>query len=123
MNRIKFRAWDKRESRMVENVGISETQFVKGEQLHVSAKDPNFILMQASGFADVHGVEVYEGDIIEMRHQHLRTPIRNVVEYLEGILCVGHTDDPLHYWINTLGAEVRVIGNKYKPLDTKEKQV
>ncbi|QBX24865.1 phage uncharacterized protein TIGR01671 [Streptococcus equinus] len=62
----KFRAWLKPEQRMI---GVYEMTFIDNEVLIISDDmdfytDDEFKLMQFTGLHDVHGKEVFEGDLI-----------------------------------------------------------
>lgn len=69
MREIKFRAWDKKQKKML-----------KWEQIQKSfnnywwshKNNGNYILMQYTGINDVDGKEVYEGDIVKINAIVLR---------------------------------------------------
>lgn len=66
MREIKFRAWDKKHNQMVLWEDIKRTNtlgaFVNNNNRDIS----DGILMQYTGLKDIDGIEIYEGDIVQI---------------------------------------------------------
>lgn len=61
-SRFKFRAWDKVEKIMIENI-----TFPRDDNVFLLHTD-NHIVMQSTGLQDKNGVDVYEGDILKLKN-------------------------------------------------------
>lgn len=71
---IKFRAWDKLASKMINPSQLNFHEYISVED---HFEDEDLVYMQFTGLVDKNGVEIYEGDII---NDHIGL---GVIEYAE----------------------------------------
>jgi uncharacterized phage protein (TIGR01671 family) len=121
----KFRAWLKPEQQMVD---VYEMTFINDGITILSYDmdfytDDEFKLMQFTGLKDVHGKEIYEGDIINYKYGR-HTSTQFVVKYdeFQATFVVVDNHNDLVYTFRELADYIQlnsleVIGNIYENPD------
>lgn len=124
---LKFRAWDKYEKTMLDVHGINFDEYgVWTRELIDDEDDGGFILtedvklLQYTGLKDVHGVEIFEGDIVKVNVLEGIGPNASIV-FKYGMFGVendmhGYGYDKGLYSLNRIinRHEVEVIGNIFE---------
>ncbi|AEE26325.1 YopX family protein [Francisella hispaniensis] len=120
MREIKFRAWDKKNKKMLKFNEIYPSMYTYDDSLEAmfsNAKDDGLEFMQYTGFEDENGVEIYTGDIVE--YANTVDSYVGVVEYVNrytAFRCVF----PDGRWTDLYEC-IKVIGNKFENLEILEK--
>lgn len=119
---IKFRVWDKTSDEWI----TGPCEYVQLEKIFSPNKgkwyENDWVFQQFTGFFDIAGVEVYEGDIVEF---HSGYPNQNdnsfyksksAVEFKNGAFwprpILDHNDDDT--WYNYELKDLKVIGNIFE---------
>jgi uncharacterized phage protein (TIGR01671 family) len=118
---LKFRAWDKYTSKMLEQQKgiIGSNSFISFLDFYYdNSEDRNFesvindlIIMQFTGLNDKNGKEIYEGDLI-------KTPDNRILPVIFKEGCFGFENNlenkQFTYFTKALTTAIEVVGNIYK---------
>ena len=112
---IKFRAWDKETKSMIKEVweiGL-KSNYNQSWLIGDDKRTDNFELMQYTGLKDKNGKEIYEGDIVKSRDNHLF-----IINYEYGSFGAGWIKDDLVWYSSATKSFDKkifeVIGNIYE---------
>lgn len=118
MRKIKFRAWDK------ENEKMMKVSSLHLENKEISVKENGTFhlfrmqdLMQYTGLRDKNGKEIYEGDIVLVKLGGVSTWYKTVVKFKEGAFIASLIDGEDYIYIFNRGFDnndFEVIGNIYE---------
>lgn len=117
MREIKFRAWDINQKKMFEDfLEITKESLY----VHADLQNSNDLeIMQYTGMK-AKGVEIYEGDIVELGHVNLRAKIiyehcgfvmEHFKESHRKMYCANNLSEPI---FQNCEISLRVIGNIYE---------
>jgi uncharacterized phage protein (TIGR01671 family) len=118
---IKFRVWSKTRQEMIypmfgwfKKVYIGDNGFLQDIQLGtaIELNGTKLELLQYTGLKDKNGMEIYEGDIVNVNH-YGGTPRFEKVEYytVAGFASVHPFTDSGHHWSSH---NCEIVGNIYE---------
>ncbi|WP_323704203.1 YopX family protein [Staphylococcus haemolyticus] len=122
----KFRVWDKEEKTMIDWIDLDmskdggEDDFIVFEPTGpVKSAITNPILMQSTGLKDKNGVEIYEGDIVELKYPYdKRIKTKGSIVWDENKACFGismeETTEQYELYRITAENYLTVIGNLHQ---------
>ena len=121
----KFRAWDKEENKMINWGDLGFFKNKNDEDLRVldltyfPPKFKNVKLMQLTNLKDVKGVEIYEGDIVELKYPYdKRIKTKGIIVWNDNKACFGISmkETTERYELYKITAEnyLTVIGNVHQ---------
>ncbi|MFA5166572.1 MAG: YopX family protein [Candidatus Paceibacterota bacterium] len=125
MREIKFRAYDRKEKKMIPSVGfydsdcgrilVEESYMLGGGETYnfydfdVNTQQNRFELMQYTGLKDSTGKEIYEGDIVEYESEDDGYTSKGMVAFNEGCFDVNNSIE-----LYLAYRQCSVIGNIYE---------
>lgn len=112
---IKFRAWDKGEEMMLDDVSlVNDTWDMLNEFLKYTTDE--IVFMQFTGLHDKNGVEIYEGDVLDIENEGYPF-VKNwkgIVKFIDGSYLIENFEGTDGEYLFDETREVKVIGNIYE---------
>ena len=113
MKENKYRFWNEKTKEMIYDLSLKTD---KGQEIKV-CNYPDYISMQYVGIEDKNGVDIYEGDIIQIfDHEYLESV---AVEFKDGCFVDSYYGWCLSGWSSIF---LEVIGNVYNNPELLENQ-
>ena len=128
MREYKFRVWDTENKEMlkVQELDFEDTFYggrlsIRTDQYNDYFDIEDMILMQYTGLKDKKQKEIYEGDIIKIKHEFDNTEYICEIIYVDGAFrtkkfIFGSYYDCLYYWYAN-DCEIEIIGNVWEDSD------
>ena len=114
MREIKFKAFHKADKKMYDVIGFSLGKwFLRGKSYPMPRSAIE--LLQYTGMKDKNGVEVYEGDVVEMNSIGPGgVDLKGVVEMVEGSFYIRSHENQLSTHLFNELSVIEIIGNVYE---------
>lgn len=117
MREIKFRAWDDKKKVMLDSFYMFDDIFTSSGKLWYGIRDNLSSLIQYTGLKDKNGVEIYEGDICQDKHDNIY-----LIDFRKGGFEAVHSPDCRAEaegeckWddLGSIYDELEIIGNIYE---------
>lgn len=116
--KIKYRFWDEVNRSYIKVVGLrlneGEVRLLlvdkDGFEYYTLAKN-GYVIERSTGFEDVNGIEIYEGDILTLSlpHEEIEPGDCEAVHFEDGCLCLGK--DSRRTPVGSYLTNWRVVGN------------
>ena len=120
MREIKFRAWDMANKKMIYDYCFLEKGNIFNCYATISNKPVIESVMQYTGFKDVKGEEIYEGDVVCIYYDNNKNKCKvKVIEYNNGMFYCMNYLNTNYYLLNKISnnsiiSSIIILGNIYE---------
>lgn len=111
MREIKFRAWHKADKKIYEVIAFNLGKWFLRGKAHPMPRSA-IELLQYTGLKDKNGINIYEGDIVEMVSMGPGgVDLKGVVEMAEGSFYICSHENQLSTYLYNELSVIKIIGN------------